>query len=86
MDIGKIIHVTSVVEPSFYKATRILFVFKENKNNDFIQQIVSSASPYSGILESIIYINNVCNACMQIHCLCSDQSVKNVCDTLHTVL
>ncbi len=29
-----------------YKAMRILFVHKENKNNDFIQQFVSSVSPY----------------------------------------
>ncbi len=33
---------------------------KENTNNDFIQQFVSSASPYSAILESITYIINVC--------------------------
>ncbi len=42
---------------------------KENKSNDFIQQFVSSSSPYSAILESITYVNNECNACMQIHCL-----------------
>ncbi len=36
-----------MVQPQFYKAMRILFVRKENKNNDFIQQLVSSASPYS---------------------------------------
>ncbi len=41
-----------------YEATRILFVRKENKNKDFIQQFVSSASPYSAILESITYVNN----------------------------
>ncbi len=35
-DIGKTVHVTSVVQPSFYEATRIIFVHKENKNNDFI--------------------------------------------------
>ncbi len=34
---------------------------KENKNNNFIQQFVSSASPYSAILENITYVNNVCN-------------------------
>ncbi len=43
-DIIKIVHVTSVVQPYFFEATRILFVSKENKNN-FIQQFVSSASP-----------------------------------------
>ncbi len=32
-DIGKIIHVTSGVQPQFYEATRIIFVCKENKNN-----------------------------------------------------
>ncbi len=37
---------------------------KENKNND--QQFVSSTSPYSAILESITYVNNVCNECMRI--------------------
>ncbi len=30
----------------FYEAKRILFVHKENKNNDFIQQFVSFASPW----------------------------------------
>ncbi len=43
---------------------RILFVCKENKNNDFIQQFASSASPYRAILDhihSITYVNNVCN-------------------------
>ncbi len=34
---------------------------KENKNNDFIQQFISSASPYSAILGSITYVNNICN-------------------------
>ncbi len=38
-DIVKIVHVTSEVKPKLYKATRILFVHKENKNNNFIQQI-----------------------------------------------
>ncbi len=33
-DIIKIVNVTSVVQPQFYEATRILFVRKENKNND----------------------------------------------------
>ncbi len=39
-DIIKIVHVTSVVQPLFYKATRILFVGEENKNNNFIQQFL----------------------------------------------
>ncbi len=50
----------------------------ENKNNDFIQQFVSSASPYSAIAESITYVNNVCNICTRICCLRSDQSLKNI--------
>ncbi len=41
-DIIKIIHVTSVVQPLFYEAPRIYFVHKEN---NFIQQFVSYASP-----------------------------------------
>ncbi len=39
---------------TFTKATRILFVRKENKKNDFTQQFFSSTSPYSAILESIM--------------------------------
>ncbi len=35
---------------------RILFVCKENKNNDFIQQFLSSASHLSTILLSITYV------------------------------
>ncbi len=38
------VHVTSVVQLWFYEATRILFVRKENKNKDFIQQFFSSVS------------------------------------------
>ncbi len=37
-EIVQIIHVASVFQPSFYEAMRILFVRKEIKNNDFIQQ------------------------------------------------
>ncbi len=44
-DIIKIVHLPSVVQYEFYEATRILFMRKENKNNDFIQQFVSPASP-----------------------------------------
>ncbi len=29
--------IIKIVQPSFYEATRILFVHNENKNNDFIQ-------------------------------------------------
>ncbi len=35
-DIIKIVHVASVDQPYCYEATRIHFVHKENKNNDFI--------------------------------------------------
>ncbi len=33
-----------MVQSDCYEVTRILFVRKENKNNDFIQQFVSSTS------------------------------------------
>ncbi len=32
-DIVKIVHVTSVVQPSFYEATRILFLHKEKQQS-----------------------------------------------------
>ncbi len=38
------VHVTSVLLPSFHEATGILFVHKANKNNEFIQQFFSSES------------------------------------------
>ncbi len=75
-EVVKIIHVTSVVQPLYYEAMRILFVRKVNKNNDFIERFVSSASPCSAILESITYVNIVYNIFTQIHCLCPDQSVN----------
>ncbi len=40
-DISKIVHMTSMVQPYFYKATRILFVFKENKKNEFDHSLSS---------------------------------------------
>ncbi len=40
--IAKILHPPSVVQSECYEATRILFLRKENKNNDYIQQFVSS--------------------------------------------
>jgi len=40
---NKIVYVTPVVQLYFYEATIILFVWKENKNNDFIQQFYSSS-------------------------------------------
>ncbi len=39
-DIVKIVHVTSLFQPQCYEATRILFVCKENKMNDFFQQFL----------------------------------------------
>ncbi len=43
-DIVKIVHLPSVVQSEFNEATRTLFMYKEHKNNNFIQQFVS-ASP-----------------------------------------
>ncbi len=39
--IAREVHLSSVAQSEFYEATRILFVYKENKNN---QQIISSLS------------------------------------------
>ncbi len=39
-DIVKIVHVTSVVQHSFYEATIMLFLCKENKNDNFNQQFI----------------------------------------------
>ncbi len=41
--IVKTVHLPSVVQSELYEATRIIFVCRENKNNDFIQQFVSFA-------------------------------------------
>ncbi len=38
-DIIKIFHVTSVVQPYIFEATRILFVRNENKNNDLFNSL-----------------------------------------------
>ncbi len=40
-DIVKIVHLPSVVQSECYEATRILFVRKEKKNYDFIQQFIT---------------------------------------------
>ncbi len=40
---------------------------KENKNNNFIQQFVSSASPYGTILESIRWTQTVYAVLCQLH-------------------
>ncbi len=44
-NIVKIIHLPSVVQSELNEATRTLFLRKENKYYDFIQQFVSSTSP-----------------------------------------
>ncbi len=41
-DIVKIVHVTSVVQPSFYEAARIIFVHKENKDKWLYSTLVIS--------------------------------------------
>ncbi len=51
----------SVVHLNFMKMTRILFVRKENKNNDFIQQFVAHLRHSSAILENPL--NTKC-----VHC------------------
>ncbi len=37
--IARVVHLPSVVQSEFYEATRILFVCKENKNNNFFSTI-----------------------------------------------
>ncbi len=45
--IARVVHQPSVVQSEFYEATRILFVCKENKNNNFFSTIrLLSASPH----------------------------------------
>ncbi len=54
--IVKIVHLPSVVQSEFYEAMRIVFVRKENKNNDIystIHQISVSLCQRSAILKSI---------------------------------
>ncbi len=51
-DIGKTLHVPSVAQLKLCHATRILFVGKENKSNNFVQQFFSPNLPSSSILES----------------------------------
>ncbi len=50
-DIGKIVHVTSGVQPQSYEATRILFMRKENNNNIIYSTILLPELPSSDILE-----------------------------------
>ncbi len=60
--IARILHLPSVVQSDCYAATRILFVWKKNKNNDFIQHLGTVTSPLSqrsGILEIIPWTQNV---------------------------
>ncbi len=72
---------TSVVEPKCYKATKILFVHKENKNNDFIHQFVSSASPYSTILKSNTYVKKTYILGYVVYIQIRTAFVVNVCNT-----
>ncbi len=54
--IVRIVHLPSVVQSEFYEATRILFIRKENKNNDIystIRLLSVSLCQRSAILESI---------------------------------
>ncbi len=50
------------------RSYEINFVCKENKNNNFIQQFFSSASPYSAIYQNGVseYPLNVNNACCSV--------------------
>ncbi len=50
-DIVKIVHVTSVVQPYCYEATRILCVCNENKNKEFYD-FFSSGSVSAAIHDS----------------------------------
>ncbi len=78
-EIGKIIHVTSGVQPSFYKATKILFVRKENRNYDFIQQFVSSVSPWCHFREYPLHVNSIrCSDLNKNNMAQLTQSVNNV--------
>ncbi len=50
----------SVVQSQFYEATRILFVCKKNKNNDFFQQNIQNGATLTRrdreeILEKCVY-------------------------------
>ncbi len=70
---------TSGGQPSFYKATKILFVRKENRNDDFIQQFVSSLSPWCHFREYPLHVNSIrCSVSAAPCCFCSNQSVNNV--------
>ncbi len=42
--IVRVVHLPAVVQSEFYNATKIIFVRKENKNNDFFQKCVPSLS------------------------------------------
>ncbi len=60
-DVVKIVHLPSVVQFELYKATIILFVCKENKNNDIystIRLLSLSVCQCSAILESIRWVQS----------------------------
>ncbi len=59
--ITRILHLPPVVQPDCYEATRILFAWKLNKNNNFIQQLGNVTSPLcqrSAILKIIPWTQN----------------------------
>ncbi len=77
--IDKIVHVTSVVQPKYYKNT-FCVQKKPNKNNDFVQQFFSRESPCASILESTISVHS--SACKQgaVHaCSISSTTRRRAC-------
>ncbi len=44
---------TLVVQPQCYKVTRIVFVCKENKNNNFIQQFILCRVSFRHVLTKV---------------------------------
>ncbi len=73
-------NIGKVVQLEFYEATRILFVRKENKNN-FIQQFISSASPWRHFGEH----HNIC-ACFDLNVNKARVSVRGAADTKYRPL
>ncbi len=62
----KIVNLPSVVQSEFYEATQLLFVRKENKNNNFIQQCFTPRHR-SAILESIHWMQTAYVVLCQPH-------------------
>ncbi len=89
--IGKTVHVTSVAQLQFCDATRILFLHKENKNNN----LLNHSSPPSYVfwrvpkyvfdIISIFYVRGENAHERNLHikrCLRLGESVRKRCDTL----